>query len=96
MAESFDTVKIESKQGRLIVFSNYQLVHRVLRMINNTNNVSKRDFIALFVVDQRYPLTTTSEIFINNKYSDKYLELDSNEIISKRNKLFMDQLKPKG
>mmetsp|Transcript_93669 Transcript_93669/g.265239 ORF Transcript_93669/g.265239 Transcript_93669/m.265239 type:complete len:373 (+) Transcript_93669:274-1392(+) len=39
-------------EGSLLVFSNYQFVHRVLRMVNEgTENEASRDFVALFVLD---------------------------------------------
>ena len=40
------------KTGTLLVFSNYQMIHRVLRMINTSTQASaSRDFVALFVLD---------------------------------------------
>jgi len=62
---SRNAVRIASQQGRgltfcrasieegtLLVFSNYQFVHRVLRMVNeSTTTEASRDFVALFVLD---------------------------------------------
>ncbi|CAK9043076.1 Uncharacterized protein SCF082_LOCUS24687, partial [Durusdinium trenchii] len=42
-------------QGTLLVFSNYQMAHRVLRMVNESSQEASRDFVALFVLDPAYP-----------------------------------------
>lgn len=40
------------KNGTLLVFSNYQMVHRVLRMVNTSSDTeASRDFVALFIID---------------------------------------------
>mmetsp|Transcript_8854 Transcript_8854/g.21143 ORF Transcript_8854/g.21143 Transcript_8854/m.21143 type:complete len:636 (+) Transcript_8854:45-1952(+) len=39
--------------GTLLVFSNYQMVHRVLRMVNATSAEASRDFVALFILNPR-------------------------------------------
>jgi len=40
------------KTGTMIVFSNYQMAHRVLRMINtSTQTCASRNFVALFILD---------------------------------------------
>ena len=39
------------------MFSNYQMVHRVLRMVNKAvDREASRDFVALFIVDPLHPL----------------------------------------
>ncbi|CAK9111759.1 unnamed protein product [Durusdinium trenchii] len=38
-------------EGTLLVFSNHQLVHRVLRMINKSGSEASRDFVALFILN---------------------------------------------
>lgn len=44
--------RLAVEEGTLVVFSNAQLVHRVLRMVNGaTDREASRDFVALFVVD---------------------------------------------
>jgi hypothetical protein len=44
------SVPIET--GTLLVFSNYQMVHRVLKMVNTSKkHAASRDFIALFILD---------------------------------------------
>ena len=49
--------RIPVETGTLVVFSNYQVVHRVLRMVRNKDvQRGVRDFVAFFVVDQRHPL----------------------------------------
>ena len=42
-------------QGTLLVFSNYQTAHRVLRMKNTGETEASRDFVALFVLDPSAP-----------------------------------------
>lgn len=40
------------KSGTLLVFSNYQMAHRVLHMVNqSTKQPASRDFVALFILD---------------------------------------------
>ena len=40
------------RSGTLLVFSNYQMAHRVLRMVNtSTDRPASRKFVALFVMD---------------------------------------------
>lgn len=49
--------KVPIEQGTLLVFSNYQMVHRVLRMVSRAKGrEASRDFMALFIVDQAKPL----------------------------------------
>jgi hypothetical protein len=50
---------VRLQAGTCLVFSNYQLVHRVLTMVNRGGSVANRDFVAIFVVDQRAPLPST-------------------------------------
>ena len=61
--------KVEVKEGSLIVFSNYQMIHRVLNMINETDNVLTREFLCFFVVDQAKPLISTREVFNYPKFT---------------------------
>ncbi|CAE7211102.1 unnamed protein product [Symbiodinium sp. CCMP2592] len=42
-------------QGTLLVFSNYQMAHRVLRLRNTGSTEASRDFVALFVLDPSAP-----------------------------------------
>ena len=42
-------------KGTLLVFSNYQMAHRVLRMVNSSARDASRDFVALFVLDPAFP-----------------------------------------
>ena len=39
----------------MLVFSNYQMAHRVLRMVNSGSHDASRDFVALFVLDPAFP-----------------------------------------
>eukprot|EP00435_Cladocopium_sp_Y103_P049218 s1191_g14.t1 len=43
--------RVPIEQGTLLVFSNHQMVHRVLRMINNGKSEASRDFVALFILN---------------------------------------------
>eukprot|EP00471_Norrisiella_sphaerica_P013442 CAMPEP_0184494596 /NCGR_PEP_ID=MMETSP0113_2-20130426/29098_1 /TAXON_ID=91329 /ORGANISM="Norrisiella sphaerica, Strain BC52" /LENGTH=746 /DNA_ID=CAMNT_0026880413 /DNA_START=134 /DNA_END=2371 /DNA_ORIENTATION=- len=49
-------VRAKLKKGTLLVFSNYQLIHRVLRCKNKGNVPLSRDFVAIYFVDQAHPL----------------------------------------
>ena len=89
---------VQVKTGTLVVFSNYQFIHRVLKMhYPSTENgdpkapggLASRDFLAFFVVDQRSPLSSTNELnplLVTEKKN-------SNQI---RKELFLDLLKPTG
>jgi len=90
--------RIPVKTGTLVVFSNYQFIHRVLRMHYNENEkgdqkapggLASRDFLAFFVVDQRSPLTSTIEF---NKLEIKKKD-EAEEI---RKQLFLEQIEPTG
>ena len=48
--------KVPVEEGTLLVFSNHQMVHRVLTMANRATREASRDFVALFVVDPNHPL----------------------------------------
>jgi hypothetical protein len=53
------------KTGTLVVFSNYQMIHRVLKMTcngvdtNSPDGWASRDFVLFFIVDQSKPLLST-------------------------------------
>lgn len=51
VASELPRCKVAIKEGLLLVFSNYQLVHRVLRMLNGAPREASRDFVALFVLN---------------------------------------------
>jgi len=89
--EEVSHCKVPVKKGTLVVFSNYQLVHRVLRMSyapGNTGDqtapfgLASRDFLALFIVDQRTPLRSNVSSVSGNS--------------SAREEYFLEQLKPSG
>ena len=83
--------KVEVEQGTMLVFSNYQVVHRVLKMINETNSVLTREFLAFFVVDQTSPLQSSREI------STKSIELSNFQKRKQiRTERLIRQLKPSG
>ena len=65
LAQSLESARVPIERGTLVVFSNYQLVHRVLRMeLQKAKNAGAqaghRDFLAFFVIDQRHPLQSTA------------------------------------
>ena len=46
--------RVPIREGTLLVFSNCQLVHRVLKMVNRGSSEASRDFVALFVLDPAF------------------------------------------
>lgn len=67
LAQSLEYARVPVDRGTLVVFSNYQLVHRVLRMelLQKARKPAgahegHRDFLAFFVIDQRHPLQSTA------------------------------------
>ena len=87
LLEELPRCRVPMKQGTLVVFSNYQLVHRVLRMVNHSATVASRDFLVLFLVDQRSPLLSTLAL-------PQLVDKQASE--SLRKYLFLNQLKPAG
>ena len=87
--------RIPVKTGTLVVFSNYQFVHRVLRMAYsctesaNPEGLASRDFLAFFIVDQRNPLKSTRELG-NIGQPPTELQLENRE------NLFLEQIEPSG
>jgi hypothetical protein len=75
----------------LVVFSNYQMIHRVLKMtcngvdINSPDSLASRDFLLFFIVDQSKPLLSTK--------AGLTVKEDRQKI---RVKLFEEQIKPSG
>lgn len=85
--EELPRCRVPLKQGSLVVFSNYQLVHRVLRMTNPSSIPASRDFLVLFLVDQRSPLPSTQSL-------PPQFPLQASESV--RRALFLAQLQPAG
>lgn len=53
-------------EGTCVVFSNHQLVHRILTMVNTSDATqANRDFVALFIIDQREPVGSTLQPEVN-------------------------------
>jgi hypothetical protein len=83
--------KIPVKSGTLVVFSNYQMIHRVLKMTCNgvytssPDGWASRDFLLFFIVDQSKPLSSTKE--------DLVIIDDRSRV---RLNLFKEQIKPTG
>ena len=67
-------------EGTLLVFSNYQMVHRVLSMVNESSeHEASRDFVALFVIDPLHPLVParchlSCEYFLRRALSQRLAE----------------------
>ncbi|CAE7206847.1 unnamed protein product [Symbiodinium sp. KB8] len=57
-----ETCRVPISTGSLLVFSNYQVAHRVLRMVNRGSAEASRDFVALFLVDPARPLTPATSV----------------------------------
>jgi hypothetical protein len=83
--------RIPVKSGTLVVFSNYQMIHRVLRMICNgldpksPDGYASRDFLLFFIVDQSKPLVSTK--------ADLTIKKNRSKI---RTQMFKEQIKPSG
>ena len=58
-----DGCTVDVDEGLLLVFSNMQLVHRVLTLTNTGTSCGSRDFLAFFVLDQREPVLPSSYVF---------------------------------
>ena len=56
-AASLPRCQVPISTGTLVCFSNYAAVHRVLRM-EARGGCGSREFMALFIIDQRHPLPT--------------------------------------
>eukprot|EP00927_Polykrikos_kofoidii_P013925 TRINITY_DN16072_c0_g1_i1.p1 TRINITY_DN16072_c0_g1~~TRINITY_DN16072_c0_g1_i1.p1 ORF type:complete len:682 (-),score=59.04 TRINITY_DN16072_c0_g1_i1:86-2131(-) len=57
------------RKGTLLVFSNYQMIHRVLRMVNtSTEKEASRDFVALFILDPANEQRVTSRMMLAKSY----------------------------
>jgi hypothetical protein len=83
--------RIPVKSGTLVVFSNYQMIHRVLRMTydgvdsNTPDGNASRDFLMFFIVDQCKPLISTK--------SDLTISDDRFKVSAE---MFKQQIKPSG
>jgi len=62
IVQNMGRAKINIEAGRLVVFSNYQVLHRVLRMETKKKkgHGGYRDFIGFFIIDQRHPLQSSA------------------------------------
>jgi hypothetical protein len=89
--ENIPYCRIPVKSGTLVVFSNYQMIYRVLRMTcngadsNTPDGNASRDFLLFFIVDQCKPLISTK--------SDLTLSEDRFKV---RADMFKEQIKPSG
>jgi hypothetical protein len=89
--KSLPQCKIPVQEGTLVVFSNYQNIHRVLKMTcegkdpTSPDGYASRDFLLFFIVDLSKPLQSTS---INLDIKDDRIKV--------REILFRDQMQPSG
>ena len=74
---------VEVNEGTMVVFNNYPMVHRVLRMVAEKSQGS-RDFVALFIIDQKKPLNRPEKLAARE------------ERLARRHKMLTEQLKPRG
>jgi hypothetical protein len=86
--------KVPLQPGTMVVFSNFQLLHRVLRMWHDasSNDEASRDFVVFFVVDQRTPLMSTTEYLSDAQHR----QCSEETRINLRAKLLEEQLTPYG
>jgi len=62
--------RVPVKEKTLLVFSNYQMIHRVLRMVNTRSDAeASRDFVALFVIDPAMPPLVPASVHLAHSYS---------------------------
>lgn len=68
-ARDVQRCRVPVRQGTLLVFSNYQMVHRVLRMVNRGGEAeASRDFVALFVLDPAARPLMPARCFLAESY----------------------------
>ena len=88
--------KVDVTEGTMVVFSNFQMVHRVLRTLNRTGEAeATRDFVAFFVVDQREPLLST-DVYFGGQYQREHRARPLKARREKRNEMLARQLQPSG
>lgn len=73
LRENDDTIvtncRVPISEGTLLVFSNYQMIHRVLRMVNTSSEAeASRDFVALFIIDPATKPLVPSRIHLAPSY----------------------------
>jgi hypothetical protein len=89
--KSLPQCRVPVRKGTLVVFSNYQNIHRVLKMTcegkdpTSPDGYASRDFLLFFIVDQSKPLKSTVNTpnILENRFQI-------------RKNLFMEQIKPSG
>jgi hypothetical protein len=89
--KSLPQCRVPVKKGTLVVFSNYQNIHRVLKMTcegkdpTSPDGYASRDFLLFFIVDQSKPLESAS---VNIDIKDDRIKVREN--------LFREQMQPSG
>jgi hypothetical protein len=84
--KSLPYCRIPIKEGTLVIFSNYQMVHRFLKMeCPGGIPFAGRDCITFYIIDQSKPLKPTEPDAVSNLYDDR---LKSFEIHTKLNGKF--------
>ena len=98
--EKLPKARVPVKKGTLVVFSNYQMIHRLLKIIQDKNvkedpdspdKSCSRDFFLFFIVDQNKPLKNTNDFLEEKDYV-----LKDNERKDLRKKLFLELIEPTG
>jgi hypothetical protein len=82
-AASLPHCQVPVRTGTLVAFSNYEAVHRVLPLTAPAGGGS-RDFVALFIIDQRHPLPTPAAL------------PPRDERLAARAAMLEEQLRPRG
>jgi hypothetical protein len=83
--------RIPVKTGTLLVYSNYQMIHRELKMTcngvdtNSPDGWASRDYLIFYIIEKSKPLLSTKTDLIED--GDR-LEIKSN--------MFKEQIKPSG
>ena len=62
--EGIHGCKVPIETGTILIFSNYQMIHRVLRMVNTSDAEASRDFVALFIVNPAGEKLASAERFL--------------------------------
>mmetsp|Transcript_9162 Transcript_9162/g.14919 ORF Transcript_9162/g.14919 Transcript_9162/m.14919 type:complete len:636 (-) Transcript_9162:232-2139(-) len=61
--------RVPIREGTLLVFSNCQMAHRVLRMWNDSGREASRDFVALFILDPAFPPLKPAQQVLSKGYA---------------------------
>eukprot|EP00754_Rhynchopus_humris_P035110 Rhum_TRINITY_DN16683_c0_g1::Rhum_TRINITY_DN16683_c0_g1_i1::g.164023::m.164023 len=90
----FRRCKVPVETGTVLVFSNHQMVHRVLKMVNRRGDgrEASRDFAAMFIVNPRTKLPSASAYLAS---PERQLQTQEDRLATRLTKL-RAQLSPSG